>query len=201
MTGSSETQIAAADPQSRPPAPPPGDPSVRPARESDLQHTVWCHIQRSIRYHRAREAFFQFYASTFSFLTLVAGSGVVVSLLAEYSTLATLVFGALVAALQAVELSFQISGKARLHGALASEFLALDRVIARSPACTDDELREIQSDILTIESREPPIKRYLDLICHNQVAISIGSRDIQPLKHHQIMFRNWLSGETAMQGN
>ena len=39
----------------------------------------------------------------------------------------------------------------------------------------------MSAEILSIEAREPPIRRYLDLICHNQVARSIGSDDIQPL--------------------
>ena len=63
------------------------------------------------------------------------------------------------------------------------------------------DLTSIQPEILNIEMREPPIKRYLDIICHNQVAISIGSNDIESLTFWQRTLANYLSGDNALQNN
>lgn len=165
----------------------------------DLRYELTCDIQRSIRYHRAREAFFQWYANAFTFLMLVSGSGVVLSLLASAPSWISLALGATVAAVQALELVVQISSKARLHNSLASEFMALERVMVRSTEMDDSRLAEISSDVLTIEAREPPIKRYLDLICHNQVARSLGSDDIERLTFWQRHLAHWRNGSTALQ--
>lgn len=166
---------------------------------TDRRFELWCDVQRSIRYHRAREAFFQWYASIFSFLTLMLGSGVVVSLLSSAPKGLTVFCGVAVAAMQAVELVFQVGQKARLHNGLASEFSAINRLMAKDPEMSLLQLNELSADILAIEAREPPIKRYLDLICHNQVANSIGSDDKEPLSYVQRNFAHWLSGDSAMQ--
>lgn len=47
--------------------------------------------------------------------------------------------------------------------------------------------------------REPPIKNYFGLICHNQVAITIGSNDIKPIAIWWRMLVQWLNGDTALQ--
>lgn len=165
----------------------------------EKRHQIWCDVQRSIRYHRAREAFFQWYANAISFLTLLAGSGVVVTLLAENDLKSiSVALGVSVAAMQAIELVFQVTTKARLHSSLAGEFAAIARVLAKNPELNASEMNEISADILVIEAREPPIKRYLDLICHNQVAKAIGSSDVEKLTFLQRTCAHWLSGDTAL---
>ncbi len=182
------------------PAPPPEEQHRKEAKaKADRLHEIWCDIQRSIRYHRARESFFQWYANLFTFLTLLAGSGVVVAALSTAPKAVAVWCGVAVAAMQSLELVLQISLKARLHNGLASEFSALDRVMAKNPIMTDKALNELHADILTIEAREPPIKRYLDLICHNQVARAIGSDDTEPLTFWQRTLAHWRSGQTALQ--
>lgn len=105
----------------------------------------------------------------------------------------------MVAVLQAAEQVFRLSSKARDHNSLAGEFLALERILAMKGAISQEELRELQADILTIEAREPPTKRYLDLICHNQVARAIGSDDIEKLTRFQRTFAQYLNGDSALQ--
>jgi hypothetical protein len=203
MTASSDTQKRAATPMSRqraqrqgnqPPAKTP------PAIDLDAKfHEVSCNIKRSVRYHRAREQFYSFYAALITFTTLLAGSGVVIAILAALPPRFTLIAGAVVAVLQLIEVVAQLSYKARLHNSLASEFLALERIMARNPNQDQRLLADLEADILTIELREPPIKRYLDVLCHNQLAVSIGSTDIEYLLPHQRILANWLSGASALQ--
>ncbi|KPU83825.1 hypothetical protein JI58_07350, partial [Marinosulfonomonas sp. PRT-SC04] len=167
---------------------------------TDDLHEVSCHVQRSVRYHRARERFFEEWSNLFSFASLLAGSFVVVSLLASAPTWIALASGAAVAGMQAIEQVFRLSSKARDHAGLAGEFLSLERQIALIREISDEEVRNLRGGVLLIETREPPIKRYLDLICHNQVARAIGSDDIEPLKFWQRWFAQYLNGDSVLQG-
>jgi len=163
------------------------------------RHALTCDLQRSVRYHRLRERFFEGWSNTFSVLSLLAGSSVVVALLAEWADWVPLVAGAAVAAMQALDQVLRLSAKARHHNSLASEFLAVERILTLNADPTQDDLRELRAEVLSIEAREPPVRRYLDLICHNQVARSIGSDDLVKLTWWQRRFAQYLSGDTALQ--
>jgi hypothetical protein len=171
------------------------------ARTADLDvvYELTCHLQRSTRYHKARERFFVSWSNCFSFLSLAAGSSVVVSLLAKFPEWVPLAAGAAVAIMQATEQVFRLAGKARDHSAFASEFLALERILATQEQPTTHDILEIKGEVLSIEAREPPIKRYLDLICHNQVACAVGSDDLEELTFWQRTFAQYWSGENALQ--
>lgn len=166
----------------------------------DQVHELKCHLQRSIRYHKARERFFDSWSNFISFASLLAGSGVVVSLLAvavpEWVALAS---GAMVAALQALEQVSRLSLKARTHSDLAASFVSMERILTMRPILSEADLREAIAEVLLIEAREPPIKRYLDLICHNQVARSIGSDDVEELTCWQRWFAQYFNGDSAME--
>ncbi len=177
-----------------------GNPTQAKMATSDELHGVACHLQRSVRYHRARERFFDGWSNWISFASLMAGTSVVVSLLANAPEWVALSLGAGVAGMQALEQVFRLSSKARDHSGLASEFLSLERVLALQDELTKDDLKDIEAEILTIEAREPPIKRYLDLICHNQVAKAIGSDDLEQLTWFQRRFAQYLNGDGALQG-
>lgn len=181
----------------------PHDENRTPAKAAmieDQLHDMTCHLQRSARYHRARERFFDSWSNTISVLSLVAGSAVVVSILKDNTAQwVPLACGAMVAVLQALEQVNRFGSKARDHNSLAGEFLALERVITMKNQISEQDLRDISAEILTIETREPPIKRYLDLICHNQVARSIGSDDIEKITPLQKTFAQYLNGDTALQ--
>ena len=171
---------------------------VKMATSEDL-HELTCHLQRSVRYHRARERFFESWSNTISFVSLLAGSSVVVSVLAQAPTWVALAAGGVVASLQAVEQVSRLSSKARDHNGLASEFLALERIMVMTPAPTIEDLRDLHAEVLTIEAREPPVKRYLDLICHNQVARAQGIDDLEHLTPLQKCFAQYLNGDSALQ--
>lgn len=172
---------------------------VAVATTTDDIHEITCHLQRSVRYHKARERFFEGWSNAISFISLLGGSAVVVSILSttapEWVALAA---GGVVASVQAIEQVVRLPLKARDHSSFASEFSTLERIVTMQDHIDAGELREIKSEILSIESREPPIKRYLDLICHNQVAHAIGSKDVVKLKFWQRWLAQYLSGDSAM---
>ncbi len=179
----------------------PGE-SLTPVRmaTTDELHELSCHLQRSVRYHRARERFFEGWSNLFSFASLLAGSSVVVALLTSAPEWVALSAGSAVAAMQAIEQVFRLSVKARDHAGLAGEFLSAERIVTLKGELTESELRDLKAEVLSIEAREPPVKRYLDLICHNQVAKAIGSDDIEPLKFWQRWLAQYLNGDGALQG-
>jgi len=146
-----------------------------------------------------RARFFSNWSNVGSFASLLAGSFVVVSVLSSVSDTLMLAAGSVVAISQAAEHVFRLASKATAHVGFARDFMALERIMAMHHELTDDDIRKIWSEILTIESREPPVKRYLDLICHNQVAVSIGSNDIERLTWWQRSLSQYLNGDTALQ--
>ena len=161
-------------------------------------HDLSCHLQRSIRYHKARERFFGSWSSFNSFLSLIMGSAVVVGLLSDHlPDYVALGAGTAVAVSQSLELVLQWSTKARDHQAFASEFAALERVLASRDAPDAAFLRDLRAEVLTIEAREPPIKRYLDLICHNQVARALGSNDLARVTWWQRLTAQYRPGDSA----
>lgn len=167
--------------------------------DPNLAHELRCHIQRSVRYHKARQRFFDGWSNAVSFVSLLGGSAVVVAVLNNSSDVIAICAGLIVAAGQALEQVVRLGSKARDHSTFTSQFVSLERALERSCESTDPDLRAIKAEILMIEAQEPPIKRYLDLICHNQVARSIGSSDIQPLAWWQRMFAQYLNGDSAME--
>lgn len=170
------------------------------AADVNKVYDLVCDLQRSIRYHRARERFFDSWSNWISFVSLLAGSSVVVSILADQAPeWVAIASGAIVVALQALEQVFRLSHKARDHNGFASEFSSLERIVTVRGQMTAAELLELQGEVLAIEAREPPIKRYLDLICHNQVARALGSSDVERLTWFQRQFAQYLNGDAALE--
>ena len=168
-------------------------------RESDRLHSIRCHLQRSIRYHKTRERFFSYWFNLLSFFTLSGGSAIVISILAGAPAWASLAAGTIVTVAQAIQQIGGLHDKARLHSGLASEFTSLERYLHMGNRENKTDLDSICAEISSIEMREPPIKRYLDLICHNQVALSIGSDDVEHISFWQKLFAQFLNGDSALQ--
>ena len=155
-------------------------------------------LQRSVRYHRLRDRFFQSCAHKISFLSLLSGSSVIVTLLAQGPDWLVVVTAALIAVLQAIDLIGGLAGKARLHSSFATDYAAIERELAAAVSQSSAKLKTFRHRYLEIEMREPPVKRYLDLICHNQVARAHGSDDVENLTWYQRTFAQWLNGNSAL---
>lgn len=155
-------------------------------------HSLEADIDRSIRYHKARERFFQFWSNAFAFVSLVSGSSVVVALLAQAPGWVAIAAGALVAIASALELVGNVGGKARLHAGLASDFNAVHAAMILADARNPATWRRLRSRVAEIEAREPPVKRWLDIACHNEVAFSRGSRDVYAIGPLQRRLAQWI---------
>lgn len=152
--------------------------------------------QRSIRYHMARVRFFQSWETGLRFVSLISGSSVVVAILAQAPDWVGLTAGGLVAVAQAAELIGELGAKARRHNSLADEFSGIGQAMALHVAAPDAAtIVQFRARVLAVDAREPPIKRYLDLLCHNQVARAGGSKDVYRVNFWQRTFAHYLSGE------
>ena len=148
--------------------------------ESDLKGS-WAillfGVRRSVRYHNYRRQFFDTLSTWTDFLTIISG-GAVVGFAAgtgQTQTVATVVFGALAGLLAALDLVLGFSIKARDHSDLSKRFTRLEQEmteIGDSP--TEGQLHKINTTRLEIESEEPPVKRLLDVWCHNELVRALG---------------------------
>lgn len=135
-------------------------------------------IRRSVRYHRARERFFDGLGMLVSGLGVLGGSTAIATLLAQLkSPMASLVASAVVTASSALGLVVGTSARARRHSDLARSFVDLERAIVLAREIGGDELASFEARRLEIEAGEPPILRTLDLLCHNELARSMGRED------------------------
>lgn len=95
------------------------------------------------------------------------GAGAFVALIGGSNTALATVLTGIVAAASALETVLKPSGKAALHGDLGRRFTGLAADIARLEP-TPKNLKRVASARLEIEMEEPPVRRLIDLLAHNE---------------------------------
>ena len=132
-------------------------------------------VRRSIRYHDHLERTYDMLHSWGRFLTLFfSGSSCVLFSkshpeLGSYCTLLT-------EAISAAELALGWSKKARLHNDLKRRFCALEidlcPLLDTKP--NTDIISALECKRLGIEADEPPVKRAMNILCHNELCVADG---------------------------
>ena len=127
-------------------------------------------VRRSLRYHDRRRRFFEACHSA----ALVSG---VVLVAVGYATSGGLIhaqwlvwFSSFAMLLFLVYLLFAFSRCASHHLSLKQKFGGLEQAIIRSDS--ENDVAEFAARRLEIEKDEPPIRKALDLLCHNELAKS-----------------------------
>jgi len=133
--------------------------------------------RRSVRYHLRRVRFFDAWNRRIAILSLISGTAVAASLLASAPAWIGIAFGGTIAALQAIDLIAGTATKARLHSDLARSFINLERELTLADA--DAPVAPLIARRLEIEADEPPVLRWLDLLCHNEMSRSEFGADAQ----------------------
>ena len=135
-------------------------------------------VQRSVRYHRRRERFLDRFADWGKVITALAGSATFASIAAELDDPWPRYFAAgLTALLAASDVIFNPSRLARQHNDLARDFIRLERdmVCAQAEAeLTAPVVATFQARRLSIEAKEPPHYRVLNMMCHNELVRALG---------------------------
>ena len=137
---------------------------------SDNEHKrLLFSVRRLVRYHGKRRGFFDLIDSTLKILVLVLGI-----LTAYFSSnggaSASVVLGTCIAVVTAFQVVCGFSKKAALHLWLMKGFIRLEQKLRASD--DEDTVQLVIQGRLDLESEEPPVKRYLDVICHNEQVLS-----------------------------
>lgn len=133
-------------------------------------------VRRSVRYHRRRERFLDAIAKAVKVITAGAGAATVLSLVAEGPDWLIETAAGTTAVFSVLDIVFAFDRTARTHSSLASDFLGLEQDLLRADqgALALSELVDLEARRLTIESREPPHLRALNLMCHNELVKAMG---------------------------
>ena len=147
-------------------------------------------VRRSIRYHNHRRRWFDRLDSTSKFLIIISG-GTVLAFPDSSAKLgiAARVFWAASALMGSLDLVTGFSSKGREHYDLAREFSQLEQEMTKvGELGSADEFSRLYNKRLEIEAKEPPVKRVLDIYCHNELALSMGCKKTEM---YDIGFIRW----------
>lgn len=146
-------------------------------------------VRRSIRYHSRREAFYESVDRWTSFLLLLLGSGSV-ALAIQGSGSWMILVGSFVALLSGLKLVFAFGRKASRHAQFVRDFTRLEQQLCKDDS--EETVSAVTHERLALEATEPPVKRVLDVICHNELLRAMGNED--PKERVQL---NWFQYFTA----
>ncbi len=133
------------------------------------KHNLLFGVRRSIRYHNARRKFFDRCHKITTAISLIFGSAAIFTVLYNAGELYTIAAAAFVSVVAAIDLVVGNVDKARLHHDLSKRFIALEKEIISERDPTADDLSLWMATRLEIESEEPPVKRVLDVMMHNEL--------------------------------
>ena len=133
------------------------------------KHNLLFGVRRSIRYHTARRKFFDRCHKITTAISLIFGSAAIFTVLSNSGEIYTIAAAAFVSIVAAIDLVVGNTDKARLHHDLAKRFIGLEKEMVSVREPTDDDLNLWTATRLGIESEEPPVKRVLDAMMHNEL--------------------------------
>lgn len=140
------------------------------------------HVRRSVKYHDYRRRFFDNLLNVSLFLAISSGPAMIfLSTIVDSENNADKLIGYLPAICASIFAGVALVGKAgvkaALHNELKTEFIRLRQDMERRANVSDQDVAEWTAARLAIETREPPINRVIDALCHNEVTQSMGVKD------------------------
>lgn len=148
-------------------------------------HSLLFDINRSIRYHERRMAFYDYCRIFTNVLTMIISGAVIFDVFHSPETaypLAQVTLGLISASYSLMDLTLGGFGKlADNHKHLRKRFSDLKRSIIASNH-DQQQLPKFEQERLLIEADEPPIYVALDSLCHNEQLIADGYTYTKNLK-------------------
>lgn len=149
---------------------------------------------RNARYHEDRERYYSRLHRWTMFVVVVTGTATITSLLIKVPEVATAsaIFSALSGAM---DLVFDVSGRAKLHASLRQRFYAL----LAAAIANESTLTQLRKTATLIYADEPPCMHAVNAIAYNGAMDAYGRPQKKKLLinlHHR-MFRNILSFATT----
>ena len=138
----------------------------------DREYALNFNLGRSIRYHKARQHFFDLLDKFTNVISIVFGSGSVFALSQQNTDLA-MWFGLTPTVLSAFALVFGFAAKAMDHFDFSKQYAVQERRLIKEPL-TADLLDSVADEIRAIESNEPKVLKALNDLCWNEEATAQG---------------------------
>ncbi len=136
------------------------------------------YVQRCIRYHMRRTAFFMRWGRFTAFVGVISGSATVTSLLTHAPTYVVTISALLVTVASATDLVVGTGQRAWLHNDLRKRYLDIEaEVLACARPIPDDLMRQLKSRIRRIEADEPPTLPALELLARDDVIRSLYTKE------------------------
>jgi hypothetical protein len=150
-------------------------------------------VDKSMRYHQRRRAFFDRCHRWVMFAVILSGSAAFADLVDPAYAAAA---GALLAAL---DLTLGFGMRARDHQLLYQRFAELHRKLRGRPDLPGQEVAALRDECLAIEADEPPVMVALEVDCHNETARAWGTAnpEMPVLSGWQRLTMHLLSHEKA----
>jgi hypothetical protein len=133
---------------------------------------------------------------TQAIVSALFGTATVAALIAQLDHSIAAGLAAFSTVLAIINLHVGSAERAREHHELAGRFVSIEQKLAHGRSLTDAEAEKLICERLEIHKDEPPIKRNLDTICHNELLRSIGGRNAQmwrvgPIQRMLADFIDW----------
>lgn len=137
----------------------------------DKRHEIEFYVQRCIKYHSYRSAFFSKLKTITSFINVVFGSAVAASLIAKAPAEFAIAASVVVVALSAFDLVVGTAKKAWDHNELKKRFYAveIDLLTESADSFDDQRARDFQVRLRKIEADEPYGLPFLNAVAENDV--------------------------------
>jgi hypothetical protein len=147
---------------------------------ANKKHKLLFRSERSRRYHEARERFYNRFQFVTSFISLLASSATIVTVLASAADAAVTTSAIVVAVSSALNLVARPSHKVVRHHNLRSQWADLRAEIEGKETPTTVEIKTWNEKVLRIENDEPPVLHVLNALMYNRTITSMGL-DIEKL--------------------
>jgi len=141
------------------------------------KHNLLFGVRRSIRYHNRRILFYDHLHKIALAVALLSSFATIISVLGKLSPSWITAFALIVVFFSAIDLIIAPDKAARMHGDLSKEFFNLEKSIIITKNITEEAVIDLQAKRLDIEMTEPPVKRVLDAICHNELCRAMGIKN------------------------
>lgn len=158
-------------------------------------HKLEFYVQRNVRYHMRRGAFFLRWGRFTAFVGVIFGSATVTSLIAGTSPFMTGGAALLVTLASSIDLVVGTGQRAWLHNDIRKRYLDIEaELLASGSEVKPETLRAMKSKIRRIEADEPPTLPALELLARDDVIRSMYPKE-EAAKH--VSKLGWFKRTTA----
>lgn len=155
----------------------------------DRRYGLLFRVRKSVRYHDHRRSYYRTLDASVKVLGLVVASAVFTKNFGGHTVAELLALVFIVAS--SASLVNRFGFKSYLHDSLYTNFISLEREFLKLHDLSDHHLNQLESTLLEIEQREPPIYSALNRYCHNEVCrIENQRKYVQPLRWYHNIFKN-----------